>query len=342
MSNICLRLVGLLLLLVSGASIHAQTVRDSTWKRSDFIANTDQYFSLKLDAHNERDQLEFVTERTIVLRPNTDIRNRLSFNYKWLTLGFSFTVPNLYGNDDEQKGNTETSGFRFALNFDRFSVSFNHSDFTGYYIENSRDFDPSLPDGDFIVLPNFNSKSTRFYVNYLTNKRFSLKSLTSLTERQLKSSGSFLPYFRANYFQTSHGTDTVTSLTGSDNFEMSLGITYSHKFVIVQNFYVSGTGSLGFGNLWYDTRSDDPAKAFSGSTPIVNYQYGISTGYNGNRFFVGALYNRIFNEYRDNDRVTFNTQRNYAEIFIGYRFRVPKFLRKPLDWADDTKQKIIR
>jgi len=342
MSSVRLKLVVLMLLTVQTASIHAQTVRDSTWTRSDFIANTDEYFSLKLDAHNERDQLELATDRAIVLRPNTDIRNRLSFNYKWLTLGISFRIPNLYGNDDGRKGDTETSEFRFALNFDRFSVSFNHSDFTGYYIENSQDFDPSLPEGDFIVLPDFNSRSTRLYVNYLTNKRFSLKSLTSLTERQLKSSGSFLPFFKTNYFQTNHGIDTITSLTGSDNFELSLGITYTHKFVIVENFYVAGTGSLGFGNLWYDTRSDDPTKSFSGSTPIVNYQYGISTGYNGNRFFVGALYNQIFNDYSNNDRVTLNTQRNYVEIFIGYRFRVPKFLRKPLDWADDTKQKIIR
>lgn len=321
--------------------VNAQIASDSTWKRSDFIANTNDYFSIKLDAHNEADRLELSTDRDYSLRPNTDIRNKLSFNYKWLTLGLSFKIENLYGNNDNTKGETETSGFNFALNFDRWTANFDHTAHTGYYVENSIEIDPSLPPGEIILLPDFKSRSTRLSLAYLTNTKFSLKSLTSLTERQLKSSGSFLPFIRMNLFATEHGEDNVAGVASTSNFQTNVGLMYTHKFVVMRNYYVAGSASFGYGNLWYQTNNQDLNTSLSGTTGMYSYHYGVTMGYNADRFFVGALFNHVGNNYNQKQELDFSTTRNSFQIFIGYRFRVPKFLRKPLDFVDETKSKII-
>ena len=318
-----------------------QTARDTTWKRSDFIANTNDYFSLKLDAHNETNRLQFSADNYYDIRPNTDVRNRLSFNYKWLTVGVSFRIKSFFGNDDKTKGDTETSSINFALNFDRWAVNFNHTNQTGYYLANSSDVDPMITSDDFILFPDFNTRSTRLFATYLTNTKFSLKSLTSLTERQLKSNGTFLPYMRMNYFQTKHGENDVLDFNGTSNFQANFGMIYTHQFLIFNNFYVAGAASIGGGSLWYNTKENGTSLPSSGATWMYSYHYGLRSGYNGDRFFVGANYNRVVNGYDNQTQVNISTERNSFEVFIGYRFRVPKFLRKPLDFVDGTKEKVL-
>jgi len=319
----------------------AQVAKDTTWKRSDFIADTDEYLSIKLDAHNTSDRIQLVGQNALDIRPNTDVRNKLSVNYKWLTVGFSFRIPNMFGNGDNTKGETKTSGFNFGLNLDRWAVNFQYTKNVGHYLENSRQIDPMIEGNTYILFPDFTTFSYNFSVGYLTNTNFSLKSLTSLTERQLKSSGSFMPYARATYFKTQHPEDGLIDLDRTNNYQAQLGVSYTHKFVLLKNFYVATSGSLGYGAFWYKTINDDLNQTNSGTSGVFGYHYGASTGYNGDRFFVGAIFNHIQNNYPQQNEIDFSTVRNNFEIFIGYRIRVPKFLRKPLNFVDDTKQKII-
>ena len=322
-------------------SVHAQVAKDTTWKRSAYIEGTDDYLSIKLNGFNDTDRIQFGGVNYYDLRPNTDVRNRLSVNYKWLTVGFSFKIPTLFGNDDNSKGETESAGFSTAINLDKWSFNFDYNDNKGYYLANSDDF-PLVPSvNDFILFPDFRTKNVRLDISYLTNANFSLKALTSLTERQLKSSGSFIPFLRLGYFNTIQENTDQLPFKRTNNYQGILGIAYNHKFVFYENFYVGGVASAGYGVV----RSDidiTQRSAKQVTNTLFTYSYGVNLGYNAKRFFAGAVMNYGQYNYQNVGEIDLSAQRNSFEIFIGYRFRVPRFLRKPLNFVDETKEKILK
>lgn len=334
---IILSIFGLTLNLWGMAQVVAT---DTTWKRSDFIADTDEYLSFKINGFNEVDRLQIVSNNYFDLRPNTDVRNRLSVNYKWLTVGFSFRVPTLFGNDDLTKGETETSGFSTAVNLDKWSFSLDYNKNIGYYLENSENFPPQPSRNDYILFPDFTTNTFRLDIGYLTNTNFSLKSLTSLTERQLRSSGSFIPFVRLSYFNTLIDQTDLLSWERTDNYQVIGGIAYSHKFVFYENFYVGAVASIGYGMIT-STISELNNMNRNSSNQMFAYSYGMNAGYNAKRFFVGAVFNHNSQDYINPGEIDLSIRRNGFEIFVGYRFRVPKFLRKPLHFVDETKEKII-
>lgn len=329
------------LLFISYVLCYGQVARDTTWKRSDYIANTDEYLSVKINGYNDTDRLRLTSDNYLDIRPNTDVRNRISVNYKWLTLGFSFKVPTLFGNDDQTKGDTKTSGFSTAVNLDRWSFGFDFDRNVGYYLENSKNYLPNPSANDFITFPDFTTNTYRLNIGYLTNTRFSLKALTSLTERQLQSSGSFIPFLRFTLFTTDHQDLELINFDSSTNFQVSTGLSYNYKLILFENFYVGGVGSVGGG--WINSRFDsDTVLTRSSNNSLLSYAYGVNFGYNAKRFFFGGLFKSSSTSYSTINDIDINTRINSFEIFLGYRFWVPKFLRKPLNWADDTKNRIIK
>lgn len=333
----------LLFFVLLGSSINAQVTKDILWNRADFIEDTDDFLSLKLNANNDIDRIVIDGDRVYSLSPNADVRNNLSVNYKWLTVGFTFVIPNLYDNDRDNKGKTESTDFRLAFNPNKWSVSYHYKMNRGYYLENSEDYMPP-PGQEYFVFPNLETHFHRLYIGHIINSKFSLKSLVTFTERQLQNSGSFIPFLRLTYFSL----DINNGLMGKEkahNYETILGTSYTHKFIFRKYFYAAVVGSLGFGYLNSDI--DDLALSRNSRTSfnssMLATQIGGSLGYNGERFFAGTNINRFTNiSQKSDDSYTLDTKRQVWEIFIGYRIRTPKFLRKPLKWADEQKEKVIK
>jgi hypothetical protein len=334
--------ISVLLFLLSSAAV-GQVTKDTTWKRSDFVENTDDFLSLKLNANNDVDRITISGFNDFIIRPNANIRNNLSLNYKWLTLGFTFVVPGLYGNNDEEKGKTKTNDFRLALNTDRWSFSYHFKLNEGYYIESPGSF--VVPPGqEYILLPNVNTYFHRVYVGYILNSNFSLKSLITFTERMLQNSGSFIPFFKFTYFHLDVEDGSVVE-ERAHNHETILGTSYTHKFTFKKYWYAAVIGSAGIGYLRSDIKElapvNEEVKIFNSA--MMATQIGGAFGYNGNRVFGGINYNHFTNEaLKQGDFYALDDKRNVWEVFIGYRIRTPKFLRKPLNWADEQKEKVIK
>lgn len=332
----------LFFILLSHTVLQAQVTKDTTWNRSEFVEGTDDFISIKLNANNDIDRIVIDGDQNFALSPNASVRNNLSFNYKWLTVGFTFVIPNLYGTDDK-KGKTDTRTFRLSLNLDKWVADYNYKRNQGYFLENSADF---LPPGsqEYITFPNLSTRFHRLYVGHIINSKFSLKSLTTFTERQLQNSGSFIPFMRLTFFDFRIDNPNIAN-ESANNFEAILGMSYTHKFVFKRDFYAAVVGSLGYGYL----HSDIDDLSIINSNEKVNYnsdllatQIGGSVGYNGQRFFSGINLNSFNSSaIKSGESYALNTQRNVWEIFVGYRIRTPKFLRKPLNWADAQKKKVI-
>ena len=338
-----IRLLFFLFLLSPYSILEAQVTKDTTWNRSEFVEDTDEYLSLKLNANNDIDRILIDGDQNFTIKPNATVRNNFSLNYKWLTVGVTFDIPNLYGLD-EAKGQTKTNDFRLSLNPDKWSFTYHYKRNIGYYLENSRDF---LPPGsnEYILFPNLKTRFHRFYIGHIVNSKFSLKSLTTFTERQLQNSGSFIPFIRMTYFNLDIDNPTFGK-ENADNFEAVIGTSYSHKFILKKYFYAAVVGSIGYGYLSSNI-SDLSIIARDSKTnyssDIIATQIGGSAGYNGPRFFAGLNFNSFNNTSAGSgDSYTLDTRRSVWEVFIGYRVRIPKFLRKPLNWADEQKEKVIK
>lgn len=332
----------LVFILLNQADLRAQVTKDTTWNRSEFIEDTDDFISLKLNANNDIDRIVIDGDRNFALSPNAAVRNNLSFNYKWLTVGFTFHIPNLYGTD-EKKGETDTRTFRVSLNLDKWVMDYNYKRNQGYYLQNSADF---LPPGsnEYITFPNLSTRFHRLYVGHIINSKFSLKSLTTFTERQLQNTGSFIPFIRLTFFDFKMDNPNITN-EKADNFEAILGMSYTHKFIFKRDFYAAIVGSLGYGYLHSGIDNltiVNNDKNVNYSSDLLATQLGGSVGYNGQRFFSGINLNRFHSSsIKAGDSYALDTQRSVWEVFVGYRIRTPKFLRKPLKWADKQKKKVI-
>ena len=100
-----IRLLFFLFLISPYSILEAQVTKDTTWNRSEFVEDTDEFLSLKLNANNDIDRILIDGDQNFTIKPNATIRNNFSLNYKWLTVGVTFDIPNLYG-VDEAKGQT--------------------------------------------------------------------------------------------------------------------------------------------------------------------------------------------------------------------------------------------
>jgi len=65
---------------------------------------------------------------------------------------------------------------------------------------------------------------------------------------------------------------------------------------------------------------------------ILSLQSGVALGYNSKKYYFGLVYNNTStNESNYKDDFQFNTSRNVFHVFIGYRFKAPDLVKKPID-----------
>jgi len=149
--------------------------------------------SVKLALTNDIETFYVDTETNdLDLRPNTSTFMRVQVNYRILSIGYSFAPKFFPGNvPDSIKGKTKTTGFGFGLNFDRLFTALSYRHAKGYYVKNTKDYQPNWIEGDgYLLSPEMVTDNFQGGTAYKFNRKFSQPSLISQTERQLKSVGS--------------------------------------------------------------------------------------------------------------------------------------------------------
>lgn len=330
----------LICLLMSSLGSFAQ---DSPRKVTEdgYIENMSEWVSVDLSVNNAYEKFAVhLPDQDIMLSPNTSLITRLNLNYEWLSAGFEFAPKFIPGNDDNDlKGSTNAFSFGTALIFKHWWFEGSFSRVRGYFLENTNDFNPNWRVGDaYTQFPDLQFTGFEVLSGYSANSRFSFRSLTSQTERQLKSTGSFIPALLLRYYIIDDKTPQANSSQRTDSFESSMGPGYAYTFVIRESFYVSTglIGSVGYLNTKLTTRTQGQEFTDYQDNFILRWQLRSGIGYNGTRTYGGIYGSFQGAQYKQENTTAMNTEdRLFFHIFIGYRFKAPKPLKEKFDWLND-------
>jgi Domain of unknown function (DUF4421) len=260
----------------------------------------------------------------------------LSFNYLFLSFSFGF-IPEFFpgNNDDDLKGKTKVSSFGLNLNFNHWVQELKYVKVKGFYLKNSEDYEnPWIPgETPYIQFPALKVISFRGSTSYKFNPNFSLKAISTQTEIQLKSAGSFIPGLFYNYYVIDNldASSNQSSSQRSKNVEVLANISYYYTFVLNKRWYAALGVSPGIGVNYTNllTRYPDEYIHSNSSTEVYRIKGTGGLGYNSEHFFAGfeITAQRSF-ETDAIPSVQLKTTYNAFQAFIGYRFNAPKKIQK--------------
>jgi hypothetical protein len=208
--------------------------------------------------------------------------------------------------------------------------------YEGFYIVDPNK--PVPPDTPYPQRPDIYTRNLYGTVSYTFNsKKFSLRSAYNFTERQLKSSGSFLLFSTLNGFKTRGdsailGSDYQAEF-GADakimdirSTHLGLAPAYSYSLIHNKGFFINGLLALGPATNWMMYKSEDGTE-----TKDVKFTYfyvaRIALGYSGDRFFAGLSYSgQSTNARFDSVRLRSNT--GTLKILFGFRIREVGILKR--------------
>jgi len=319
----------------------SQTEQDTIGKK---LESKNLYYKSVLDYINIKFDLESNNERFEItganfdydIRPNVSTVSRISVNYSFISFSFSYLPKFFPGNkDNELKGKTKGSGFGLNLNFKHWVQELKYGKVTGFYLENSQDYVTPWIEGTtpYIQFPELKVTSFRGATSYKFNSNFSLKAISTQTEIQLKSSGSFIPGLIYSYYIIDNKSNSAqqSSSQRSNNYEILANFGYYYTFVLNKKWYVALGASPSIGYNYTDLLTRLPEgninSHYSSTVYRVNGKGGL--GYNSERFF-GGFEITAFRSLKDDSSpsVALVTTYNALQFFVGYRLNAPKKVKE--------------
>ncbi len=285
----------------------------------------------------------YSTPNKIELQPNTSNLARIYFNYRIISFFYSYNPKFIPGNNDDSiRGKTRSGGLGLSFTFLKSYTDLSYSRTKGYYLANTKDHVPGwVPGDEYIQFPNLVTLSFEGTTGLTLNSKFSQAAIGSQTSRQLKSAGTIIPKLLYRYYIVDNQSDTGTTQK-SNNFQMIVAGGYTYTLVVKEKFYLFGGATLGWGFIHTKLNTSEPAgtTVTRRSRPVFHWDGRAGLGYNNQRFFAGLSVGASSVAYREkNVAVAYNNVRAAYQLFVGYRFKAPKFLDKTYD---DVVGKVIR
>ncbi len=320
-----------------------------------WIEKTSAYISLKLAESTEIENHSVHTSGdSYELYQNAKFATRISCNYEFISLSFRF-IPKIFpaNDDDNIRGSSRARGLGLHLNFRHWQQSFTYDRSDGYYLKNTSDFVSGWKKGDpYIQIPDLRILKFEGLTAYSFNPRFSVRSIATQTERQLKSAGSFIPQIRYCYTVVNDRTPLTTPNASSQQSGQMTGIVgagYYYNFIIKHNFYFALGLSPGIGINYVTliTRTPTSHDLTFQTNAVFRLDGRSGAGYNGKRAFAGISAHGYTTTSKQAHTTAVTTEaRIYYECFIGYRFNAPKPLQKQMESMkskmEEMKNKIPR
>jgi len=335
----------LLPILVLISSICHSQIVDSigVMTEDNYIEKMSNQLAMDMSFNNSYEIFEVKTQNNkVILYPNTPTNLRFKLNYQFISFGFQFSPDFLPGNGDEDiKGKTKSFELGTSLIFKHWFVDASYSKVKGYYLKNSADFTTLLKGDPYIQFPDLNYYGFAISTGYSSNSKFSFRSLTSQTERQLRSAGSFIPVINLRYYSIDDRSSGM-STQKTNNFESSIGPGYAYTFVSKEKFYLSLglQSSLGYLNTKLTTRQPDGDITTNQDNYIFRWDGKVGLGYNGRSFYTGVYTNISGTEYRQENTTAINFEtRVYYHLFLGIRLAAPDYLERKANKIEKLFQK---
>lgn len=302
---------------------------------SSYFEKMNNKLNLKYEIDNDIESYKYGNNKNgYTIEPNTNYRNTISVNYRYITLKVGFSPKYLANENTDIKGKTNTFKLQSDIYIQNWIQTFEYQKISGYHVTNifNSDSDISSDFDEIIILPHLKTKSISGITRYKFNPDFSLKALLNQQEIQTKSAGSFVPSFTWNYFEIYD----KSSVQDVSSFSMIFSAGYFYTYVLNEKWYATlglspGLG-LGFNKLILKSENEEITTKNNDIVFNINAHLGI--GYNSKSFF-GGLALRATGTSRDNSSIVeFDTLRGIFQIFIGYRFKTPKFVEEGMDWLE--------
>lgn len=327
-----------LVLLVTSIKLIAAP-DDSLRNRQDttYIKHYEDRLIAKLDLDNDFIRFKLTGDDfKYEIRPNLSSNRTLSLSYKWAYFAVSYLPDFIVDNKwNERRGETSGFGIGTGVTAPRFLFDIQYLSVKGFYLYNTSDFVPNW-DADtdpYIQFPDLNIWMIRTSAYYKTNPNFSVRAIQYQTEAQRKSASSLLPGFTSQYYVIDNESSSSTSSQKSTNLVLLAQLNYYATLVIHKNIYATAGvgGAAGFYYTWLLTRQPSGNIESTISNGVVRGFLHAGLGYNANRFFAGTelLYYQTFSKQTNNIEQVFT--RTAYQVFIGYRFNAPKFLKNTFD-----------
>jgi hypothetical protein len=276
----------------------------------------------------------------ILLYPNTPNNLRLNISYEFISFGIQFAPEFLPGNgDDDAKGKTKSLQLGTSIVFKHWFSDISYSRVRGYYLRNTADYNDDWSSSDpYIQFPDLNYEGISVSGGYIHNSRFSLRSLTSQTERQLKSAGSFIPVLYLDYYVIDDKSSAINTQK-SNNLDISIGPGYAYTFVFNERIYASFGifGSIGYLDTKLTTRTESGDFVSNQDNLVLRGDGNFGIGYNDSKFYSGFYTSISGAQYQQENTTAINTEtRVFYHLFLGMRFNAPKFLEKGIKRIEST------
>lgn len=295
---------------------------------------------LRANLSTQTDTYSFKTEenQNVKIATNNDYKLFLTFDYKFIGFSYGFT-PKFFGinHDNNSKGKSSFSDYNFSLFLGQWLQTFQYSKVKGYYAENMADIVPNWTKGKdpYLQFPNIKNQTFGMSTSYVFNRKFSLRSITSFTEWQKQSAGSFISTLTYDYTRISFDQDG----SKEDNYNVRLGLSYFYNFIVFEKFYIAPNLTPSAGIRFSKTKSQETEeKTIDKETYFTKFlEGGIKMGYNSNNILFGASFNFNSNWYKEDRKNRVENNKIYGLLYFGYRFDAPNFIAKP---AQKIEEKI--
>lgn len=307
-----------------------------------YILKFDTLLSISYNVNSEFDFFEVLGDDfDYDIRPNISFSNKLSFSYRFVILKLGFKPKFFPGNNDNDlQGKTKA----YSVNFNYFSrhwlQELKYGYVKGFYLHNTGDFEQEWIKGTdpYIQFPDLKVNLFSGSTGYKLNPNFSMNAISSQTQKQLRSCGSLIPFLSYDYYIVDNKSDdpNQSSSQKTNNFNLTASAGYIYTFVIGSDFHLSmGVfPGLGLQHTKLLTRMPEGDYINTYSDPIFRIGEKAGIGYSTNKFFAGAevsLAQATHNE--NNNSVKINITRAFFQVYVGYRFKAPGFLKREADWA---------
>lgn len=309
---------------------HPQSEYDS--ERAEYIQSySDQFFLWPV---LKQRQLEFRIEDAqsrdarLIYRPNRPYSLGVGVYLFEVVLELTGSLP-VSPRSEDIFGESRARDFQVNMFGKKWGVDLYRQKYEGFYVvDPNKPHPPGMP---FPQRPDIYTRNLYGTVSYtFNNKKFSLRSAYNFTERQLKSSGSFLLFGSLNGFKTrgdsallgpdyrpKFGADANIMEIRSTHMGVAPGYTYS--LIHHKGLFINGVFAFGPATNWIHYKAEGGGEI---SDVKFNsfYVARIAMGYNGDRFFAGLSYGGQSTTARfESVRLRANT--GTLKILFGFRFK---------------------
>jgi Domain of unknown function (DUF4421) len=293
----------------------------------DVYSNTDNFYIPKLNYTNNENSS---------FKPKDVIKMRFSFDYKFLGLNFAIS-PNFISQNksDPTKGDTKTLDLSFKFFYsDRLRQEVVYRTIKGFYLENADIKQPVE------IFENLEIQTIGGKTFFILNRNFSYRAFESMTERQLKSCGSFVPAISYYYndLKTNKQNAKETYLKEIESYDAFVQAGYMYNFVLASKWFATVGVHPGIGINTSKNYYENPLTQEISKQCALNVNYNIdinsAIGYNNKSFFSGLRFNYKNLEYNNSNTTEIINSKWSFGVFAGYRFNEVKQIKKAFNYIE--------